>query len=230
MPNSKLIEEVLKPVVRVNHDGSGSLVYSKNGLTLVLTNAHVLKECVVDEDRLDETPFIDVDRFTYKDTGELIGFYRVQAEIIAFDGANDLAMLRLRDSSQELNIALLPTALEAKKISVFDEVFAVGCAYGDQPKPTTGIISSLNTEYMNKSFWMTTAPIVFGNSGGACFRKDAKGHYKLIGVPTAVLATVIEGADGKTQAPKEPVPHINYLVPAHGMLAFIKHVIKVVEA
>ena len=228
--NTKMLDEMLKPVVRVNNSGSGLLIYSSKGITLVLTNAHVIDDVVDDDKKLDSTPFVDVDRFKYDDKGKLIGFFRVQSEIVAYDRASDLAMLRLRDTAKEESIALLPTKTEINKISVFDEVFIVGCALGDFPVPSKGLISSMNAEFDKKEYWMSSAPLVLGNSGGGCFKKNTKGNYVLVGVPTAVRALFEQPTEGPLPKDVEDLPlksiypHLNYMVPTYRMISFIEYV------
>lgn len=225
--HTKMIVEMLKPVVRVNSGGSGLLVYSKDGMTLVLTNAHVLDDAVDDEKKLEDTAFINVDRFKYDERGKLIGFYRVGSEIVAYDKASDLAMLRLRDDEHEKHIVNLPTEAEIAKLCVFDEIYIVGCALGDFPVPSKGLISSMNAEFDKKEYWMTTAPIVLGNSGGGCFKQDAKGKYVLVGVPAAVRVLMEnEGDNPEEKMPRDMYPHLNYMVPTYRMLKFINYVKK----
>lgn len=219
MPNKNLINEVLKPVVRVN-TASGLLVYSKNGINLVLTNAHVVENLVEDETKLADTEYVQVDRFDYDEKGKKLGFFRCDAEIVAYDRRNDLAMLRLRDERTIKTIANLPKNDINEKISLFDEIIVVGCSLSDFPVPTKGIISCLDTNIHGVEYWMTSAPIVEGNSGGGCFIKD-KTTYKLIGISTAVCASV----EAETEEPNETFSHLNYIVPPDRMTDFVAYVV-----
>jgi S1-C subfamily serine protease len=227
--NKKMIDEMLKPTVRVAQKGSGLVVFSEKGMTLVLTNAHVLEDDVEDDKNLENTPFIDVDRFRFDGRGKLIGFYRVQSEIVAFDRAGDLAMLQLRDELPEKHIVNLIDEKDIAKMSVFDDVFIVGCALSEPPVPTRGMVSSMNAEFDKKEYWMTTAPIVLGNSGGGCFKRHANGKYVLVGVPTAVSAMMEDDskdAEDPENNLKNIFPHLNYMVPPYRMLKFVEYVKK----
>jgi len=226
-----MIDEMLRPTVRVvssKHNGSGLIVYSEDGLTLVLTNAHIIEEDVNDEENLEDTPFIHVDRYNYDENGKLIGFYRRQSEIVAYDYGNDLAILRMRDKEPERYVAHLPTPEFIKNITVFDEVFVVGCSLGHFPVPSKGILSSMNAELQNREFWMSSAPLVMGNSGGGCFKWDAKlKKYMLVGVPTA-LAYIRKGESETSEGTddiKDIIPHLNYVIPPYRISSFVAFVV-----
>ena len=216
------VNALLKPVVRVNDAGSGIIVYSKAGLTLVLTNAHVVEDLIEDPDDLEDTPFVSVDRFKYEKNGKLIGYFRTRAEIVAFDDANDLAMLRLRDKKVQKHVVNLPTDDELSDIGVFDDVYIIGCPLRGSPMPSKGTISAINVEFDNKEYWMTSAPIVWGNSGGGCF-KYINDNYVVIGVPTAVDSTM-EITEHKI--PQAIVPHLNYIVPPYRLRHFVDYVLE----
>jgi S1-C subfamily serine protease len=223
--NTKLIKEILEPVVRVNSRGSGLLVYSEDGMTLIVTNAHVIEDEVKDDKKLDETPFIFVDRYKYNKQGKLVGFFRSQSEIVAYDRVNDLAILRLRDEEPEGRLAHLPTKTFIDELNVFDEVYCCGCSLGGFPVPSKGILSAMNAEHDNREFWMTTAPVVMGNSGGGAFKKDKDGKYRLLGIVTAVLMMQDEEDEHEKDTEAKIIPHLNYIIPAYRLVDFINYVI-----
>lgn len=216
------IEALLRPIVRVTSDenvGSGVLVYSEDGLTLVLTNAHILNLPKEEEYDLDDTPFVSVDRFKYDDNGRSIGFYRVAGRIVAYDEKNDLAVIKLRDKSFEPNTIQWPNDKFISKLKVFDDLYVVGCPLGENPLPTRGMLTSLNVEFSNREYWMTSAPVVTGNSGGGCFKLDKKTNkFILVGIPTAMIAV--------GDAEDHMIPHLNYIVPPHRVKKFITYVLE----
>lgn len=221
---TELLNCVLKPVVRVHERGSGVLVHSEAGLTLVITNAHVVEDDVKDEKKLDETPFIAIDRYSYDNRGKLKGFFRSQAEIVAYDRSNDLAMLRLRDDDIVNDLAHLPTDDFITNLCLFDEVYVVGCSLGGFPVPSKGILSALNGEYENREYWMSSAPVVFGNSGGGAFAYDSTTNtFRLMGIPTAIM--FLQG-DDEHKPSGDILPHINYIVPAYRVRSFIEYVLE----
>jgi S1-C subfamily serine protease len=228
-PHKLLLAQVLKPIVRVGGRGSGVLVHSEAGLTLVITSAHVVEDDVKDEKKLDETPFIVVDRYKYDEQGKMKGYYRCQSELVAYDRTNDMAILRLRDDDIETNLANLPNDPFIQNLHLFDDVYVAGCSLGGFPVPSKGILSALNAEFDNKEYWMSSAPIIFGNSGGGCFVYDAiTGTYRLMGIPTAILCSTEEDEDVKEASggrAKEAIPHLNYIVPAYRILNFIGYVV-----
>lgn len=217
-----LINDALRCVVRVNGAGSGVIIHNETDLMLILTNAHVVEGEVADEKRLDETPFILVDQYTYDGRGRLKGYFRSQAEIVAYDRANDLAVLRMRENELVGTLAHLPKTTFIDDLNIFEQVYVVGCSLGGFPVPSMGILSSLNAEYANKEYWMSTAPVVYGNSGGGCFAYDPKTkHFILIGIPTAIRILGDEAKDDKDDI----ITHLNYIIPAYRIEKFIEYVL-----
>ncbi len=218
------INEVLKPVVRVNEGGSG-LIVSHLGKTYVLTNAHVVenlvKETEDDDDDLKKVPFVSIDQFLYDKVGKLKGIYSVQGRLIAYDDVSDLAMIKLKSKLIKSCQINLPTKEFSKNVSVFDNIYIVGCSLARPAVPSQGIISSLNAEHDGQEYWMTTAPIVTGNSGGGCFKYDIEtDKYILVGMPTAVSTY---DSSEKDAAPLI-IPHINYIIPAQTIIKFMNYV------
>lgn len=216
-----MVKSIMEPVVRVE-DASGLFVYSEEGVNLVVTNAHVIDELMGDEFNLAEANFATVDRFDYDERGEILGFYQVQADVVAYNKNHDLAMLKLHDKRKYDCVAALVEQNYHKRAKLFDEVILVGCALSDMPVPSKGIISSLSSEIERQMHWMSTAPIVMGNSGGGCFVKDG-GEYKLAGLARAIVALLDE--DGDEDHPKETYSHLNYIIPPQTTIPFIQSVI-----
>lgn len=222
------INDVLRPIVRVNVGGSGLLVRADNNQTYVLTNAHVVEELVKSDDEdldLKKVPFIEIDTFICNKYGELEAIYSVQGQLIAYDDINDLAMIKLKNKVKCEHVVKLPTKSFCKKISVFDPILIVGCSLARPAIPSQGIISSLNSEHGGQEYWMTTAPIVTGNSGGGCFKFDEENNqYVLIGMPTAVSTM-----DTTEEKAPQIIPHINYIIPAPKILSFLKYVSQIIS-
>jgi hypothetical protein len=97
-----------------------------------------------------------------------------------------LALLRLKTSRQVPHVAkLLP--VEAK-VYIFQPIYAVGCSLLHPPIATKGEINYLDDVIDRKLYWMGSANIVFGNSGGAVFT-EYQGNYYFIGVPSRIAGT-----------------------------------------
>lgn len=223
------INDVLRPVVRVNSGGSGLLVRAKNNKIYVLTNAHVVEDLVGDENEdydLKKVPYIDIDTFICDKRGKLLAIYSVQSQLIAYDSVSDLAMLTLKGKLRDEFTVNMPTKTFYKKVSMFDPVLIVGCSLSRPAIPSQGIVSSLNAEHGGQEYWMTTAPIVVGNSGGGCFKYDEEQNkYILIGMPTAASSY----PNPKDEDSAQIIPHLNYIIPAPKILSFMEYVTQLIS-
>jgi S1-C subfamily serine protease len=163
----------------------------------ILTNAHVVGDRFV-------TVLREVNSLTGRiktetiDTGcAIIVFdhnkketYRYHSEVIDEDSIYDLAILSFQ-TEQKIDVARIADDQMLKMVRVFDEVFAVGCPFGNMPSPTTGIISRIITGKNGEKEWAiynATTQIVPGSSGGGLFKKY-NDHYYLIGIPFSIATT-----------------------------------------
>jgi putative serine protease PepD len=105
-----------------------------------------------------------------------------QARFIGSDAANDLAVVRI----QPFTNMTVATIGDASKLTVGQEVLAIGNPLGITETATSGIVSALNrnTAASNNvtlnGLIQTDAPINPGNSGGALVNLQGE----LIGIPT----------------------------------------------
>jgi len=195
--------------------GSGTVIYSKvcpvtykdpkypelvtnegETETYVLTNHHVIEGAISIKNAWNSlanrevpTEFretVTVEFFKYKNLSKLYGRTTVEADIVAWDEREDLALLKLRMSEPVKNIAAMYPRGKSKDIKLFEGTVAVGSSLGHAPLFTTGRITSKHDEIDNKEYWMSDAQIIFGNSGGSMFLAKTG---ELIGVPARV-ATV----------------------------------------
>lgn len=171
-------------------NGSGTIIgKTKTGMDgvfrySVLTNEHVVMGRFVPDPK---SPSKRIDKgcivWTFDHTQ--MSFEPYPASVIAENKVIDIALLAF-NSSEVLVVAKFATQTTLDDLSVFDEVFAIGCNLKDNfPGPTIGIISLIYTEQMgetNVTFYANTAQIVPGASGGGLFR-EKDGHYYLIGIP-----------------------------------------------
>lgn len=215
-------QEMLYPCVRVRTQkagGSGTILYSKPGErpdeyeTYVLTNEHVIDDAIkVDkkwssllqrEIKVDSKSTVDVELFRYRWQSRAIGGTAVQADIVAYDKDEDLALLKLRDPSPAQHVAKLYPRGEESALSIFTPVYAIGAALGHPPVVTRGVISGFGDEIDNREYWLSTAPVIFGNSGGAVFLESSR---LLIGVPSRVAVTLLGFS-------ATPISHLGWLIP-----------------
>ena len=154
-------------VVTIRTSGAGARGASGTGIVLtadgeVLTNAHVVRGATIVRVRLE---------------GES---QSREATIIGSDGANDLALLKIRDASG-LATAVLGNSADAK---VGDDIVAIGNALGLQGEPTVtrGIVSATDrTLDTLTGLLQHDATINPGNSGGPLINRAGE----VIGVNTA---------------------------------------------
>lgn len=159
--------------------GSGSIYKSNSSTSYIITNNHVVESAATSGTI--KVEFAD---------GEEIG-----ATIVGRDRLYDIAVLQIKKG----NLPAIALG-DSSKISVGDEVLAIGSPLGLANTVTQGIISALNrpvtagttdsTSYVNAI--QTDAAINPGNSGGALV--DAQG--RIIGVNSAIATLTSGGTSG----------------------------------
>ena len=198
--------EMLYTVVLVRPSrgsGSGTVIWSQPDAegeyhSLILTNHHVVRQAIKIEAAWDPKLGKKVDRekrnlvraewHIYNDYSHMVGSKSSRAEIVAYDAKLDLALLRLIDRERQVTPVayFLP---EDEPIYLFDEVTAVGAGLGEPPFATQGNLAFLDKIIEGETYFLSSAPIIFGNSGGALFRYSPERlRYELIGVPSKVSA------------------------------------------
>lgn len=191
IPDEKQIRQMLEPTVEVRHGGggaSGTIIYSKDLETLILTNYHVVDSAVNNPRTEKETR----DLVHVKTSHHFDGGYRVVernhlAEVVLYDEDKDLALLRI-DGLETSSVVKI-----AKKYPpLFTEVWNVG-----NPNLmgatlfTTGQIAAINRTAsflpygQDALYFISSAQIYSGHSGGGTFMKIGE-NYELIGVPTFI--------------------------------------------
>lgn len=199
----RVCETSLYPCVRIRTPkakGSGTVLFMEPapdelGLfdAYVLTNHHVIDDLVtvdkkwnsvLKKDAQTETlGHPEVDRFQYNYMSRMVGATSVQADIVAWDKDEDMALLRVRsDISNWIPAKLLPEE-DINKLAAFMQVWNVGCGLGGPPAITAGYLSAFGVDIDDKDYMLVTAPSIFGSSGGATFLQDG-GWY--IGIPARI--------------------------------------------
>lgn len=106
------------------------------------------------------------------------------AKVMATDKFNDLAILKIDDSSFK-GFGTIPYKVKTSMAEVGEDIFVLGypmtTTMGDEIKLTNGIISSRTGFQGDVSLYQISAPIQPGNSGGPLF--DNQGN--LIGIVSA---------------------------------------------
>ena len=221
-------EQMFYPTVRVRTKkagGSGTVVYSEKYndevYTYVITNHHVIADSVhlekkwdpvlkrkVDKEILD-TVFVEF--FRYNNYSHTVGSFAVEADIVAYsevNGGQDWALLRVRDKENTADwVANMFPLDDIENVHIFDEVYAVGASLGHPPVASDGHISYMDDEIEHYKYWMSSAPTIFGNSGGAVYRWSGnRKQYEYIGIPSRIsIQPMGFSADAIT--------HMGYFIP-----------------
>jgi antitoxin component YwqK of YwqJK toxin-antitoxin module len=171
--------------------GTGFLFGSKD---YIVTNYHVVKG-------------------TSEVTVKLLNGESINAEVIAKDTQNDVAVLKLTKSpsfqSREMKFG------DSSMVRMGDKVFTIGYPsidiMGFKPKYTEGVISAVTGIKDDPTVFQTTVPIQPGNSGGPLFNEKGE----VVGLTTASLSLLaIESMGAVPQS-------VNYAVKS----SFVKNVI-----
>lgn len=103
----------------------------------------------------------------------------VEAQVVAMDKDNDLAILKIKGDAPEWS---LPYAIKTFTSDVGEDVWVLGypltSTMGDEIKLTTGVISSRSGYEGSVTMYQISAPAQPGNSGGPVFDRDGN----LIGI------------------------------------------------
>lgn len=221
--------KIALPCVRIragNVGGSGTVLYSapnEDGefSSYVLTNHHVVDGCIKIEDKwstllknnrkMDVFQSVDVHLFEYRWASRAIGGTSVQADIMAYEKDEDLALVRLRTGREAPAVAELYPCGEEDKLRVGMPVLCVGAGLGEAPVQTGGFLSQFGREIDRREFWLSTAASIYGNSGGALFLAET---YQMIGVPARIAVTM---AGFST----DPITHLSFAIPVTRIYKFL---------
>ena len=220
--------EMFYPTVRVRSKragGSGTVVYSeeynKDVYTYVITNHHVVAESIQIEKKWDPILKRKVDKETldtvyveflkYNNYSHCIGSFAVEADIVAYsevEGGQDWALLRVRDKENTADwVANMFPLDDLDNVHIFDKSYAVGASLGHPPVASEGMITYMDDEIDSYKYWMSSAPTIFGNSGGAVYRWSTnRERYEYIGIPSRIsIQPMGFSADAIT--------HMGYFIP-----------------
>ena len=221
-------EQMFYPTVRVRTKkagGSGTVVYSEKYkdevYTYIITNQHVIDDSVHIEKRWDPVLKRKVDKeildtvyveyFKYNNYSHTVGSFAVEADIVAYsevDGGQDWALLRMRDTENKADwVANMFPLDDIENVHIFDDCYAVGASLGHPPVASNGMITYMDDEIDHYKYWMSSAPTIFGNSGGAVYRWSSnRKKYEYIGIPSRIsIQPMGFSADAIT--------HMGYFIP-----------------
>ena len=171
-PTPSMYEEIVTQIEEESHPESWTGTGYAIGNGFIVTNNHVA----------DGAKTISVKGVK----GDMNNGYN--AEVVATDKANDLAVLRITDSRFN-GFGVIPYSVNTRMADVGEDVFVLGYpltqALGNEIKLTNGIVSSRTGYQGDVSTYQMSAPVQPGNSGGPMF--DGKGN---------VIGIVVAGVPG----------------------------------
>ena len=224
----KLHKQVLWSQVRVRTQtagGSGTVIYSEKGedgyySTLIITCQHVISDAVKIESKWDSLlkkerkmeiiqPVV-VEFFDWEGVppGKSPLTSGATAHIVAYSEKHDMALIQLRLKEKPPTALLLPRA-RIEDVAIGSPTWAVGCALGHDPVLTQGIVTHQGDIVGEVDFWMSSAQIIFGNSGGGMFFESDE--YYFIGIPSLVSVSGWGNA----------ITHMGYFSPVSRLYTFL---------
>ena len=165
-----------------------------------------------EEAKVERRQEVTVNSWEYNDFSRAIGTRGKKARIAAYDKKADLALLRLVDTERGVEHVAALTPEEAP-LFTFELVWTVGSGFGKPPFPTAGELAHQDEQKDGYRYILATAPIIFGNSGGATFHYSAeRERYEIIGVPARLSGSWFTG----------PVTHMAWSIPMETVRAFLR--------
>lgn len=227
-------ESLLYPMVRVRTEkagGSGTIIYSEplpdcedKFETYLLSNFHVVENAVRQEKqwnpllqrdvKKDVLAEVTVEQFDFEYESWEPTTRGYNGEVMIYDKNMDIALVRVKSIKQfPYTAKLFSKGKEREELRLFTPVYAVGCGLGHPIFQTKGELAGFNDVIENYPYWLSTAPTIFGNSGGAVFLKET-GEY--IGIPSRI-SVIILGLGG------DAITHMSYFIPITSIYEFLEN-------
>ena len=137
--------------------GSGTIIESKPGKTLILTCGHIFRD-------LKPSAQIEIDAFTGTQTETFVG------KTLGYDLDGDVGLLSVASDSALPVSAIAGTDQEVK---VRQGVYSIGCGGGDPPSREDLYVTALN-RYLGPDNIECTGEPLQGRSGGGLFNSDGQ--------------------------------------------------------
>jgi S1-C subfamily serine protease len=197
-PVEKPTDTELKPPAWWNGSGSGFILSTEG---FVVTNHHVIEDA----------KRIEIDIRNGEDWATVV------AEVVAFDAASDLAILKF-DPSALKHIDAIPFSIKTEVADLGTKVFTMGFPQtnylGSDLKFSEGSVSSRSGYKGDVTAYQVSVPIHGGNSGGPLFDSDGSliGIIKSsvpglqnvsYGIKASYLADMIKSMDNGPKIPSE---------------------------
>ena len=205
--------------------GSGTVIFSAQYRgeqhSYVLTNHHVVaRNIVIKEEwsnkeqktvKFESLSPVTVEWFDYNDLSREVGTRGKVADIVAYSKTHDLAVLRVRDKETKVKY-VANLAPRDRTLFLFEESWVTGSGLGQVPFPTYGLISNLDQRIKGLRYILSSAPIIFGNSGGTLYHyEESCDCYEMIGVPSMMSGSWNTG----------PITHMGWSIPMGRIYDFL---------
>jgi S1-C subfamily serine protease len=151
----------------------------------------------------DYRDFVQIEAYAYKNRSTITSRTTADAEIMAYHEKRDIALLRLRTNQKFDHVATILAKEQSKDIHIFDPLYIVGCGLGQPPFPTSGMLTGKDVQIDNFPYWQTSAPSIYGNSGGAVFRGET---LEFMGIPSRISVS-------GNMFSRDAITHIGYFCP-----------------
>lgn len=226
-------EKMLYTAVRVRTDkagGSGTIIYSKKHPknnkkyeTYLLTNFHVVEGSVKQEKKWspllqrdiksDVLAEVTVEQFDFEYGSWEATTRGYKGDVMIYDKNMDIALVKIKSSHEFSYVAnLFPKDEEQERLKIFMSVYAVGAGLGHPPLQTKGELAGFDDMIDNYPYWLSTAPTIFGNSGGSVFLEDT---MEYIGIPSRIAVTMAGFS-------VDAITHMSYFIPIVTIYKFLE--------
>ena len=115
-----------------------------------------------------------------------------------------MAILKVIKSKAIYDTTPLWTKENIDDLNILTPIGVIGAALGNEPVVTEGKINGMGIPIDNYEYWLSTAPSIFGNSGGGVFAPQ-NDHWAFIGIPSRIS---VMGGFVAT-----PITHLGYFIP-----------------
>jgi hypothetical protein len=158
--------------------GSGTVIFSRpdgdGHVAYILTARHIVESNIPGHVPVFAAAYVDGTRV-----------HEAQGLVIAASRRLDVALVEARSPSPFPAVARLSPPERLQSMPLYSRVRAVGCPLGYAPMVTSGDLTSKAKVLDEQTFWMVSAPTIFGNSGGGIY---AAGTGELLGVLSRISA------------------------------------------
>ncbi|MEZ6123166.1 MAG: thioredoxin domain-containing protein [Planctomycetaceae bacterium] len=152
--------------------GTGTLIFSTAGRSIVLTCAHIFQ-------KVGKDAVVEVDVFQ---DGKVLKY---PARVLGGDHESDVSLLEIQTASA---LPTAPVAYDRQPLEKQEQLFSIGCSHGDLPTRLNMNVIEVN-RYIGPENILCTNDPAQGRSGGGLF----DGEQRLVGVCSAADRKSQEG-------------------------------------